>query len=866
MALDKINDNIEREFNKHLDADWEKATIAERNAIPLYKRYPGMECNVQDKGDGNPQLYKLNVKRGGDLSDNTKWVPFIPTHVESITEQNIEEWNNAATGNVTIIDNLTTEDPGKALSANMGVVLAGLIGALQQDINNLSIGDISGLTEALAALAIENTDDLPEGVENLYFTAQRVLDTAIANLTSHTGSIQNGDTILVALGKLQSQINNINSGGASKGILSGGVMWSGTGLIYDVAVHYNYYGETGSASGQVTAAPGDSIHDRIDAFVVDNQGNLSIIAGEPSINPLQPEIGEEDILIQLLVVSANSTAPTVTQLMVYDENDPQTEWAPSVYTLFGSPVAVDFGSQVNPHHGTYRILTELSNNTGIRFTNPDVPVLTSQYSTLSLWVFLEFPLKEQNTRFLLFANNSGEDALLLNNYGLNHTLVGTWQHLIIPTADLHVTEITDLYLRCAGEENGKIGVDWIMLTTDQNTTPGETTGIKVYSEEALVGETKDLNFGPGFSVSQQGEMVDVDYTEEDPTVGTHVKAITEQQIENWDNAAIVSGQSGKYIVSGGAVWSGTGLKYNVNVVYNYFGTTGSASDSIVLNPADANLPRIDAIVVNSAGDIYAKEGTAALEAMQPAIGEDEILIQIATINAGALEPAIIVNTVYNEATEDEWSRTSYQLEGAIDGTVDFEYPTGAFNGSVCIRSHTTRTTGLRFYVASPINFMQFSALVFRVKLPAPLPAGRKLLSSVWLNNMPVGSVLNFTNYGLNPALVDEWQTIITPTSAYGVFLIDRIHLRMEGPAGSTVQIEYFVDTISFSTEEVTETTPPVLIGVEQQSALIGNTGTLNFGDNFQVTAQTDGKVKVEYTGDGAGAQAKLTTDTTFFEI
>lgn len=57
-----------------------------------------------------------------------------------------------------------------------------------------------------------NTDALPEGTSNLYFTTARVLATLINGVSFLVGTpIVSTDTILVALGKLQKQITNNNS-------------------------------------------------------------------------------------------------------------------------------------------------------------------------------------------------------------------------------------------------------------------------------------------------------------------------------------------------------------------------------------------------------------------------------------------------------------------------------------------------------------------------------------------------------------------------------------------------------------------------------------------------------------------------------
>lgn len=61
---------------------------------------------------------------------------------------------------------------------------------------------------AVGSSAIANTDALPEGSSNLYFTSQRVRDTTLTGLSTATATpITAADSILSAAGKLQAQIN-----------------------------------------------------------------------------------------------------------------------------------------------------------------------------------------------------------------------------------------------------------------------------------------------------------------------------------------------------------------------------------------------------------------------------------------------------------------------------------------------------------------------------------------------------------------------------------------------------------------------------------------------------------------------------------
>jgi hypothetical protein len=62
-----------------------------------------------------------------------------------------------------------------------------------------------------------NTDELPEGTANLYFTTARVLSTLLSGLSLVTGgTIVSTDSVLVAFGKVQKQINDISTSLSAK--------------------------------------------------------------------------------------------------------------------------------------------------------------------------------------------------------------------------------------------------------------------------------------------------------------------------------------------------------------------------------------------------------------------------------------------------------------------------------------------------------------------------------------------------------------------------------------------------------------------------------------------------------------------------
>lgn len=78
------------------------------------------------------------------------------------------------------------------------------------DVVNYSYDVEDGWVEGGSGSGATDTDALPEGATNLYHTSARVLATVLAGLSLATGTaITSADSILVALGKAQKQINDI---------------------------------------------------------------------------------------------------------------------------------------------------------------------------------------------------------------------------------------------------------------------------------------------------------------------------------------------------------------------------------------------------------------------------------------------------------------------------------------------------------------------------------------------------------------------------------------------------------------------------------------------------------------------------------
>jgi hypothetical protein len=95
--------------------------------------------------------------------------------------------------------------------------------------NNLWVaggtGSVTSVNSQTGAVSL-NTNNIGEGSSNLYFTAARVIASVLSGISFLTGgTVISTDTILQAIGKLQTQINTFFPAG---GLLTGYVSGAGT--------------------------------------------------------------------------------------------------------------------------------------------------------------------------------------------------------------------------------------------------------------------------------------------------------------------------------------------------------------------------------------------------------------------------------------------------------------------------------------------------------------------------------------------------------------------------------------------------------------------------------------------------------------
>lgn len=186
----------------------------------------------------------------------------------------------------------------------------------------------------------------------------------------------------------------------------------------------------------VTLEPSDPVNPRIDIIYADNQGNIGVITGQPSSNPIAPivEINTQ-ILVTTIYISAGATQPDdVSRYIVYSDNL-STDWEPWVAAIDASKV--DFDHLINVNSGTKSITikgSDPSRDLAITFTNQDDNL--QSLSALQFYLSVEGRNVEEDSVFKITfqdgnSNVLGVVSLSSGFYGFNALQEG-FQSIVIP--------------------------------------------------------------------------------------------------------------------------------------------------------------------------------------------------------------------------------------------------------------------------------------------------------------------------------------------------------------------------------------------------------------------------------------------------
>lgn len=336
-------------------------------------------------------------------------------------------------------------------------------------------------------------------------------------------------------------------------LLSGGASWSNTGMVFNVsALTYKINGVLFSSSAtSVTLATGDPTYDRFDAIVANTDEVVSVITGVPALNPLVPSIPGDSVLVQYILVSVGATTPNVTNAFVYREGS-TPDWLPGVTGVGSGAPTADFSSTTpTPFQGTQCLNATFSimdwSGRFVRFTAPS-PISRSAYVVLSMrvnlpvnYTNLDANVNGRRPVVALMNGNTFLGTIFLDQFGLNRSLINTWQLVTIPlsvfTSAPSLTTITQLRLYSYEYINTvppSVAIAFDDIKFQSGFGPQSNTAtINILDSGTVIGSTAKLNF-------INGENTTVTVTDDNLNNKIDVK------IDNVTNKLGISDANGKY--------------------------------------------------------------------------------------------------------------------------------------------------------------------------------------------------------------------------------------------------------------------------------------------------------------------------------
>ena len=261
--------------------------------------------------------------------------------------------------------------------------------------------------------------------------------------------------------------------------------------------------------------------------------------------------------------------------------------------------------------------------------------------------------------------------------------------------------------------------------------------------------------------------------------------------------------SGKFLISGGAIWSGTGLVYNVsNLSYYFNGNKTASSTSITLDASDATNNRFDVIVVNEAGVISKITGQATANPIVPTIPNDKLLVSIIFVEKGTLQPTVTQEVIYLDNPTTNWTFGTFNTGLPTTGTIDFSNTTSPKQGTHVLSANTDYRLGARFTKSSAFNPKSYNTLQVWVRFTGTNVDSNKSLNVSFedASNNIIGNTVNLFNYGLLRNTLSTWQLILIPISAFGNIPISANGLRMIMEGGTLgVTRQWDIDLMLLST-------------------------------------------------------------------
>ena len=257
------------------------------------------------------------------------------------------------------------------------------------------------------------------------------------------------------------------------------------------------------------------------------------------------------------------------------------------------------------------------------------------------------------------------------------------------------------------------------------------------------------------------------------------------------------------IIDGSAVWTGTGLVFDV--VVSLYILNGNVLpnpqvpivDQVTLSPADPTNPRIDIIVVNENQTISVVEGTPAVSPSEPTPDfGNQLKITSVLVNAGATTPGngeVTKILVYDEnvGEPNEWTASETTGGSRIDLASTFKPYINTFH----IRNNgALNNDRIEFVNDVPISVTGLSSLSLRLQKIDPGPLVIDV--SFHLGNTKVNNgTLRIRNnsYGFNDNIVSDYQFISIANIVFSDTTFDTIRLRLRNNSSNGFIDEIYIN-------------------------------------------------------------------------
>lgn len=345
-------------------------------------------------------------------------------------------------------------------------------------------------------------------------------------------------------------------------------------------------------------------------------------------------------------------------------------------------------------------------------------------------------------------------------------------------------------------------------------------------------------------------------------------------------------QEGKYMISGGITWSGTGLTYDVSFLNYFFNGNKTANPTqITLDASDPTNNRFDAIVVDEAGTVTAITGTPSANPEVPAIPEDQLQVTIILVAAGSTTPTVASEEIYMDDPTTNWTFSTYTT-GAATGSINFAGTNSPKQGVNDIEASTDARLGARFVRSTSFDAYQYTMLQVWVRFTGTAVATNKALNVRFENSAGslVGSTVNLFSYGLSRSILNTYQLVVVPITAFGALPATVKGMKMIMAGGTVGQVrQWDVDYMILTNGSVPFANVPTIafykddVGIASQSGinLIEGTGvTIDAVNNplynrVDYTINSSGgtpagsDTQIQYNNAGAfGAVSNLTWNNT----